>query len=229
MEILYFPTALSALPSVVRQDLCHHETLDIALFGGTFDPIHNAHVAVARAARDRFDFHRVLIVPAAVPPHKLHRLTESWERRYRMVELSCAHEDRLQASDLEAGTERSYTIDTLAKAQQVYGSRSRLWFIIGADAFAEITTWHRWQDVIRIAEFVVVTRPGHDYTIPEGCRVHPLDSVYSPVSSSRIRNLLAQCKQPEELAPAVFEYIKEHRLYGYGSACMPEAASEGFP
>ena len=137
-----------------------------------------------------------------------------------MVELACQGEERLEASDLEAGTVRSYTIDTLERVRARSGSEGRLSFIIGADAFAEITTWHRWEDVIRQADFVVVSRPGHEYAIPPGARVHPLDGVSMPVSSSRIRDMLARCEQPEELPPAVFGYIREHRLYGFGSACV---------
>ena len=76
-------------------------------------------------------------------------------------------------------------------------------FIIGADAFAEITTWHRWQDLIRLTEFIVVTRPGHDYSAPEGARVHRLDTVALPISSSEIRRQLATGEIPPELPPEV--------------------------
>lgn len=158
------------------------------------------------------------MIPAAVPPHKLHRLTAEWEHRFRMVELACAGQDRIEASSLEAGTVRSYTIETLARLRALAGDSAKLWFIIGADAFAEIETWHRWTDVLREAEFVVVTRPGHDYSVPPGARVHPLSAVNMPVSSSSIRELLARGEQPVELPPAVFEYIREHRLYGFGTA-----------
>jgi nicotinate-nucleotide adenylyltransferase len=189
------------------------------LFGGTFDPIHNAHLAVARAARDAFALDRVLLVPAAVPPHKLDQGAESWEHRYRMVQLACANEPALQASDLEAGSEHSYSIHTIERLRAVLPPDERLLFIIGADAFDEIQTWYRWRDVVAAVEFIVVTRPGHGYSIPEGARVHPLGSVQSDVSSSAIRHKLALCGRPMELPTAVFEYIRENRLYGYGSAC----------
>jgi nicotinate-nucleotide adenylyltransferase len=134
-----------------------------------------------------------------------------------MVMLACDGEDRLEASDLEAGTIRSYTIDTLARVRSLLGGSARLWFIIGADAFAEIATWHRWTDVLQQTEFVVVTRPGHEYSIPAGARVHALASVQLPISSSEVRAKLARGEQPHELPDAVFTYIRDHRLYGFGT------------
>lgn len=195
--------------------------LNLAIFGGTFDPIHNAHLAVARAARDSYRLDRVLLVPAAVPPHKRDRQTESWEHRFRMVELACAGERALEPSALESGAEHSYSILTIEGVRAGLAAGDRLFFVIGADAFAEVTTWYRSHDVLRLVEFIVVTRPGHEYFVPDGAVVHPLASVHLPVSSSAIREKLARCEAPEELPPVVFEYIREHRLYGFGSACPP--------
>jgi nicotinate-nucleotide adenylyltransferase len=188
------------------------------VFGGTFDPIHNAHLAIACAARDRFALDRVLVIPAAVPPHKQDRLAESWEHRYRMVELACVGKKGLEPSSLESGAVRSYSIDTLKRVADGLDAGDRLFFLIGADAFAEIQTWHRWADVVRLVEFIVVSRPGHTWATPEGARIHPLDGVHLHVSSSQIRDKLAHCQAPGELPPAVFEYIRAHRLYGFGSA-----------
>jgi nicotinate-nucleotide adenylyltransferase len=194
--------------------------MKIAILGGTFDPIHNAHLAVACAARDAFGLDRVLLVPAANPPHKQHRLTEPWAHRFRMVELACAAHRGLEASAIEAADSKSYSIQTIEKLRAGLSPSDTLYFIIGADAFAEIGTWFRAQDVVQSVEFIVVTRPGHEYSIPEGARVHTLDTVHMPVSSSRIREMLALCERPAEISPAVFEYIREHRLYGFGSACV---------
>jgi len=87
------------------------------------------------------------------------------------------------------------------------------YFIIGRDAFAEVPTWHRWQDLVRLTEFIVVTRPGHPYSAPPGARVHRLDTLALPVSSSEIRRKLAAGEMPEELPPAVSRYIFERGLY----------------
>jgi nicotinate-nucleotide adenylyltransferase len=88
-----------------------------------------------------------------------------------------------------------------------------LYFLIGSDAFAEIATWHRWREVMQKVEFVVVTRPGARYEIPEGARVHPLEDVQMPVSSSDVRAALARGERPPELPARVYEYIRAHGLY----------------
>src|SRR5579862_637552 len=110
----------------------------VGLFGGTFDPIHLAHLAVARAAADRFRLDRVLFVPSAHPPHKAGVTYAPYEDRVRMVELACEGEPRFEVSRLEEGTERSYSIDTIEKLRTTLAPGDQLFFIIGADAFAEI-------------------------------------------------------------------------------------------
>jgi nicotinate-nucleotide adenylyltransferase len=87
-------------------------------------------------------------------------------------------------------------------------------FLIGADAFAEIETWHRWRELIRAVAFLVVSRPGHRYRIPEGARVERLETLDLPVSSSEIRAALACGKRPQEIPEAVLEYIYRRGLYG---------------
>src|SRR5580658_2521315 len=152
-----------------------------AIFGGTFDPIHRAHVLVAREAADTFALDRVLFIPAANPPHK--ETGASYEDRYKMVELACAGERRFEPSRLEEGREKSYSIHTIERVKALGGD---VFFVIGADAFAEITNWYRWQDVIAAVDFIVVARPGHQYTSPAGARVHRLETVALPVSSSEV-------------------------------------------
>jgi nicotinate-nucleotide adenylyltransferase len=184
-----------------------------AIFGGTFDPIHSAHLEMARRAADQYQLDRVLFIPAGNPPHK--QAEVSFEHRYRMVELACAEDSRFVASRLEEGAAKSYSIDTIERVMA--GSTNEngaLFFIIGSDAFAEIQTWRRWQDVIRAVEFIVVARPGHEITGPPGARVDRLDSVELPVSSSDIRDALARGESPAELPSAIAHYIRDHRLYG---------------
>jgi len=143
-----------------------------AFFGGTFDPVHNGHLAVAGEAMARFELARVLFVPAANPPHKLRGAAAAYEDRVRMLELACAGHPRFEVSRIEAGTVRSYSIDTIERLRTA--GVGPLAFLIGADAFADIRTWHRWGDVIAAVEFLVVTRPGAEYQTPEGARVRPL-------------------------------------------------------
>ena len=179
-----------------------------AIFGGTFDPIHSAHLVVAREAADRFALDQVLFIPAANPPFK--EASAPYEDRYKMVELACAADPRFAASRLEEGAEKSYSIYTI---ERLSAAGQMLFFVIGADAFAEIEKWHRWQDVIRGVEFIVVTRPGHAYTRPSGARVHRLETVALPVSSSEIRQALARGETPDELPEAVAAYIRARGLY----------------
>jgi len=180
-----------------------------AIFGGTFDPIHSAHLVVAREAADTFSLDRVLFVPAANPPLK--EAGASYEDRYRMVELACAADVRFIPSRLEEGKEKSYSIHTIERVQAMNGE---VFFIIGADAFAEIRSWHRWQDVVKSVRFIVVTRPGHEYTCPATARVHRLETVALPVSSSEIRQALARGEAPADLPGAVAGYIFARGLYG---------------
>ncbi len=168
----------------------------LALFGGTFDPIHNAHLTVAREAADQFDLEQVWFIPAAHPPHKTAHTGASYEDRFHMTELACQADPRFIASRLEEGAGKSYSIDTV---ERVRALGQQPYFIIGADAFAEIPSWHRWQDLVRLTEFIVVTRPGHPYSTPPGARVHRLDTVALPVSSSEIRRKLAAGEIPPEL------------------------------
>jgi nicotinate-nucleotide adenylyltransferase len=131
----------------------------------------------------------------------------------RMVELACEGEPLFEASDIESGAGKSYSIDTIEKLRRRLAAGDRLFFIIGTDAFAEIPTWHRSEAVIQAVDFIVVTRPGHGYTSPQGARVHRLDTLSLPVSSSAIRRELAAGKTPEELPAKVLDYIRANRLY----------------
>ena len=186
-----------------------------AIFGGTFDPIHNAHTTIARAAADRFALDRVLFVPASNPPHKPGHTAAPYEDRYAMVVLACHADERFAASRLEAGADKSYSIHTIERVRTALPPDSALFFIIGSDAFAEIRTWYRWQEVAASVEFIVVTRPGHSYDVPPGARVHELPGLDLPVSSSEIRRELRDGIMPAELPEPVAAYIAAHRLYGY--------------
>jgi nicotinate-nucleotide adenylyltransferase len=187
--------------------------LRVALFGGTFDPVHNAHLTVAREAAHAFALDRVLLIPAAFPPHKANDHLTGFEDRLRMVELACEGDTILEASRLEDHPGKSYSIETIERARRTIEPGGKLYFLIGADAFSEIETWHRWRDVIAAVDFIVVTRPGHEYRVPSGARVHRLETVTLSISSSEIRQRLVVGKLPAEVPAAVWMYIRERGLY----------------
>ncbi|WP_321477907.1 nicotinate-nucleotide adenylyltransferase [uncultured Paludibaculum sp.] len=187
--------------------------LKVAIFGGTFDPIHNAHLRVAREAADRLQLDRVLLVPSANPPHKPSGTTTPYEDRFRMVALACACDPRFEPSRLEDGQGKSYSIDTIERVKAQVGPTDELYFLIGADAFAEIGSWHRSADVLHAVEFVVVSRPGYAYPIPPGAKVIGLETLALVISSSEIRRKLDSGEPVEELPDPVLGYIREHGLY----------------
>jgi len=192
----------------------------IGLFGGTFDPVHYAHLAVARAAAERFALDKVLLIPAASPPHK-GASCASYADRLAMVKLAVGKDNLLAASDLERGTGRSYSILTVERVRADLQEEDEMFFIIGADAFEEIETWYRWRDLLRSVEFIVVTRPGYTYDVPEGAITHEMSGLPVPVSSSDLRQKLARGEAPAEVPAAVRAYIAERGLYRQ-SAVQPQ-------
>ena len=187
----------------------------ICLFGGTFDPIHNAHIRIASEAQRRFALDRVIFVPAANPPHKDTVGLTSFEHRFEMVQLACEVNPSFWVSRLEEGKARSFTVETLERFRKQMTPRDDLYFLIGADAFDELQTWHRWRDVVAITKFIVATRPGEDYRIPPDARVLRLDGLDLPVASTSIRARLAAREPTPELPDSVRQFIEKHGLYGF--------------
>ena len=191
--------------------------MKIAIFGGTFDPIHNGHLQIAAAAADRFHLDRILFVPAAHPPHKLGQQSAPYDDRLHMVELACAADQRFEASAIEAGSAKSYSIVTIERVKSQLDPADELYFLIGADAFADVETWHRWRELASQVTFIVVSRPGFSFDVPEGFRVQPLDDVRLPMSSTAIRARLAEGRADVPAPGAVLDYIRRRGLYGVAS------------
>ena len=177
--------------------------MNIGLFGGTFDPIHHGHMALARAAKERFDLGRIYFVPASVPPHKQRQPVAPYFHRYAMVVLAAAGEKAFVPSLLEAPaapvaisapgakgrtTEHAmpganYSIDTVRRLKLSLKKIDRLFFLIGIDAFAEIAQWHQPEALFRECEFVVASRPGYSLAdvanaLPE--KIRPAHAVSQP-------------------------------------------------
>jgi len=138
----------------------------IALFGGTFDPIHAGHIAVARAAERRFDLDRVFFIPTSRPPHKSIAELSAYEHRFAMVALACSAHPRFVPSLAEAsldgeGDRFCYSIDTVRRFRQEFNRPGdRIYFIVGADSFLHVQTWKDYAELLELCDFVVANRPG---------------------------------------------------------------------
>ena len=213
----------------------------IGLMGGTFNPVHLAHLRIAEEAREACALDRVLFIPAADPPHKPLAGEVPFEQRCRMVSLAIAGNSGFQLSDIEgqrAG--KSYSIDTISRFHAEHPGDG-LFFIIGSDSFLEIGLWHRYAEIFRTCSLIVIERPGYpvpdppaalpagiraEFTYAAGSRllthqageqVHFLSGCLLDISSSEIRHLAAAGRSITYLVPPHVEaYIKEQRIY---SAC----------
>jgi nicotinate-nucleotide adenylyltransferase len=143
-----------------------HQPRRIALFGGSFDPIHTGHLAVARAADRRFNFDEIHFVPASRPPHKLKQHLAPFPHRFAMVALALTEHPHFVPSVAEAGEDFSgaqlhYSVDTVRYFRHKYhGHGDRIYFIIGADAFLDIPTWKEYEALLGLCDFIVANRPG---------------------------------------------------------------------
>src|SRR5262249_42115891 len=133
---------------------------------------------------DRCRLDRVLLVPAANPPHKTGATHAPYEHRVRMAELASQGRPHLEVSRLEEGAGWSYSIDTIERVRARLAPGDELSFLIGADAFADLRTWHRWREVARAVRFLVVSRPGVRYEVPPEVHLQRLDGVELSISSS---------------------------------------------
>ncbi len=191
----------------------------VALFGGSFDPPHAGHIALATAAADAFSLDRVLVAPVGRQPLKPGILTESFADRLAMVALACASDPRLVPSDLDAPRpdgRPNYTVDTLRTMRQA-NPRDELFAIIGADAYLGMSHWHEPGQLFDLAQWIVVTRPG--FALPPTpaaprSRVHWLETVHVDLSATEVRDRLRQALDCTGLIPpTVLAYIEAHGLY----------------
>jgi nicotinate-nucleotide adenylyltransferase len=180
--------------------------MNIGLFGGTFDPIHKGHLALARAARARCQLGRTLFVPTNIPPHRSAQPVAPYFHRYAMSVLAAAGEKTFVPSLLEApgefvlqdkkaarGTGASapnYSIDTIRKLKRELKKSDRLFFLIGMDAFQEIAQWHEAEALFIECEFIVASRPGYSLvdvatSLPE--KLRPRDEVTKPFAKQPAR------------------------------------------
>ena len=201
----------------------------MGVFGGTFDPVHRGHVAVADALMRELPLSRIVFVPAARPPHRPAPFADA-RHRLAMLRLALADDPRFGIDETEYEREGpSYMVDTLAILRARYDRPLAL--ILGADAFAGLPSWHRWRRILGLAHVIIVSRPGVDETLPEWVRPHLVsdpDELLNtdhgralrftvsarPESATALRKALAEAAAPEAwLPPGVSAYIEAHGLY----------------
>lgn len=189
----------------------------IGLFGGSFNPPHLAHLAVAEAARDQLGLDRVVWIPAATPPHKQREDMPAAEHRLAMTRLAVAGNDAFTVSDIEvvrAGV--SYTVDTIRALQEAYPETS-FHLLLGGDSLAQLQTWIQPEEIVRRVPLVVYPRPGADLAAvpsPVMARTTFLDRPLLDPSSTAIRRLMRAGRSVRYLVPdAVLDYAAEHGLY----------------
>lgn len=199
--------------------------MKIGVFGGSFNPIHNGHLALAEHASDMADLDRTVIIPAYESPFKLGTGGSDSVHHLRMAELAVRGNDRLTVSDMEVvKTETSYTVDTLRELAE-QNPEDRLYFIIGADSFFNIEMWWRSEELLTTWPFVVGCRPGYDNeelrrfaeSLREkyGAEIHIVPVPQLDISSTDIRRRCAEGRSIRYLVPdAVDAYIRDNGLYG---------------
>jgi len=215
--------------------------MKVGILGGTFNPIHVAHLRIAEEVREACALDRVLFIPAASPPHKQGSVPESFARRLAMVEAAIADNPSFAVSDLEgcrAG--KSYSVHTLEILAREHPDTS-YYFIMGLDSFLDITSWHEWPRLFELAHLVVMGRPGFDGRPPlelvpvamrgefcydaqpdllrhrSGKTVLFLTETLLDISSTRLRGMVAAGRSIRYLVPpTVATYIEQHALYRGG-------------
>jgi nicotinate-nucleotide adenylyltransferase len=202
-------------------DRCH----SLAVLGGTFDPIHRGHLAVAEAVLARYTPQRVLFMPCGQPPHKEGAAISPAEHRYQMAVLATCDHPSYDVSRLELDRPgASYTVDTVRELSSICPADARIYYIVGADALDQLTTWHEAEALIALCRFIAVPRPGYQkkqtagtirrLTARFGARIDLLDMPKINISGTEIRRRFAEGKSVRAFVPRpVEDYAHEHSLY----------------
>lgn len=189
--------------------------MKIGILGGTFDPIHNGHLALAAAAQNQFKLDKIIFVPANIPPHKsLRGNMASPQQRYQMAVLSTQGNPSWEVSSLEIDRPGiSYTADTIKELQRIYPA-AELFFILGADAFSDFDSWRDAEIIRSSVSFLVATRPGAKTLKNTRGKVFRIEMPAYPVASTDIRAKILNPKFSASVLPAaVLDYIHQYNLY----------------
>ena len=192
--------------------------MKIAIMGGTFNPIHYAHLLSAEQVREGLDYDKILFVPAARPPHKSQPDMVSAEHRYQMVLLATADNPYFEVSRVELDRDGpSYTIQTIKELRFLYGKTTKLAWIIGADSLIEYKIWKDFDEVLKQCTMIATTRPNYDLQcVPAEIRnrVITFQITGFDMSATEIRERIRKNNSVRYLVPEkVVSYIEQHQLY----------------
>ncbi len=163
----------------------------VAIFGGTFNPIHLGHLSVAEEIRTKFNLDKVIFVPTNLPPHKNQSDLVSARQRWLMTHLATVTNPCFEVSTFEIDSGgKSYTVDTIKHFQKHFGDKVKLYFIIGADMLVEITTWKNVSEILKMCRFIAVSRPGYD--VQKIFNQYFLGSKNSSIASELMENVLVE-------------------------------------
>lgn len=188
----------------------------IGILGGSFDPVHEGHLTLARESERQFKLDKIVFIPALVPPHKRKEadLTPA-PFRARMIELAIQDHPHWEVSDLELRRSGvSYTVDTLRELRQLYPSPDELFFIAGADSFLELETWKNPQEILRLCKWIVAPRP--PFSLPKSLppRFHRLEIPPIDISASGLREQIERGEDVSRWVPKkVWDYIQKMKIY----------------
>ncbi|HDM75852.1 MAG TPA: nicotinate-nucleotide adenylyltransferase [Deltaproteobacteria bacterium] len=215
------------------------DNLKIGIFGGTFNPVHFGHLRTAEEVHEKLGLNLVLFVPASRPPHKNSSRIVPFIHRWKMLELALADNSHFSLSDIENRRPgKSYSIDTLRHLRKIYPKPNSLYFLLGIDAFQEITTWKDYKKLFELTSFVILARPGYNirgtydllrskisgyyeydeennlFSHPSLEAVHVCQVTLLDISSTRIRKLVSGGQSIRYLVPdSVKEYIEKTHIY----------------
>jgi nicotinate (nicotinamide) nucleotide adenylyltransferase len=197
----------------------------IGILGGSFDPVHNGHISLAKHAVIKGGLDEVVMIPARIQPFKQDRIPASGEDRFNMLALAAGEDDYITVSRYELQQEGvSYTYLTMRHMQEFFGVDTRLYFITGTDSFLKLDTWTNAPELLTKYSYIIGTRPGYrqdEYdkaleriTTSFGTEVISMEWTEPDISATQIREMIAEGRPVDDLVPPeVNRYIREHGLY----------------
>ena len=195
----------------------------LGIMGGTFDPIHFGHLAMAESVREIFSLDEVLFIPSARPPHKVEKVVTPEVHRLMMTFLATQSNDKFQVSPMEILRDGlSYTLDTMNQLEKKFGADTELFYIIGADSMVDLPKWHKSRELVGKVHFIATTRPGVEVDLEEvrnffgddAKNIFQVAVAGLEISSTDIRERVKSGRSIKYLVPEVVEeYILKENLY----------------